>query len=117
MKLLDFLRRKDITVHPEADSSLSYFNTTNEAKEIVRNRNSKNKKQEEIILEYMAKYPDKEMTTLDLVFNGVLKESVPETSYRRSICLLAKKGCIERVGWKQGNFGVRIGVYKFVKNL
>lgn len=92
-------------------NSKSYFDTTNEKKPeyIVQA-----KKQNNIILNFFIKNPEREISASILEYNQVLHEDTPLTSYRRALNTLMNAGKIEKVGKVDGYYGRKEFTYKLI---
>jgi hypothetical protein len=89
----------------------SYFDTTNENKieYIVQAV-----KQNDIILNFFIKNPEREISASILEYNQVLHEDTPLTSYRRALNTLMNAGKIEKVGKVDGFYGRKEFTYKLI---
>ena len=89
----------------------SYFDTTNEnnPQYIVQA-----KKQNDIILNFFIKNPEREISASVLEYNQVLHEDTPLTSYRRALNTLMNAGKIQKVGKVDGFYGRKEFTYKLI---
>jgi len=89
----------------------SYFDTTNENNHqyIVQA-----KKQNDIILNFFIKNPEREISASILEYNQVLHEDTPLTSYRRALNTLMNAGKIQKVGKVDGFYGRKEFTYKLI---
>jgi hypothetical protein len=89
----------------------SYFDTTNEnnIQYIVQA-----KKQNDIILNFFIKNPEREISASVLEYNQVLHEDTPLTSYRRALNTLMNAGKIQKVGKVDGFYGRKEFTYKII---
>jgi hypothetical protein len=92
-------------------NSKSYFDTTNEnnLEYIVQA-----KKQNDIILNFFIKNPEREISASVLEYNQVLHEDTPLTSYRRALNTLMNAGKIQKVGKVDGYYGRKEFTYKLI---
>lgn len=67
----------------------SFYNTTNETGAQLKKNIRQAVKQDDLILNFFKKHPDKEFTPLE-VWQAVFDEATPITSVRRSITNLTK---------------------------
>lgn len=83
-----------------------YYNTNHEEGEVLQQSVEKAKNQEDIVLDFFRKNPDKSFTPFDLQYNEVFDDSVPITSIRRAITNLCKKKLLEKtVEKREGCYG------------
>tara|TARA_R110002051_G_scaffold260612_1_gene320391 strand:- start:892 stop:1185 length:294 start_codon:yes stop_codon:yes gene_type:complete len=85
---------------------MTYYNTTQQKDEILKNFKAKATDQNGIILSWFKKNKDKEVSTDDIWVNLFDTSVVPQTSIRRSITNLTDKGFLEKLGKEKKVIGM-----------
>ena len=80
--------------------SNSFYNTTNESGTQLKKNIRQAVKQDDLILNFFKKHPDKEYTPLE-IWQAVFDEATPITSVRRSITNLTKADKLEETDIKR----------------
>ena len=84
---------------------MSYYNTTNQKGTELKSNQEKAKTQDELILEFFKKSPEKHLSPTDL-WRRLFQDRCPLTSVRRSFNTLTNDGYIKKTGYtKHGMYG------------
>jgi len=87
---------------------MTYFNTTHEPVQVLKESRRKAAKQEELVLAFFKSNPNKAYTPPEIMEAMRMRGKVcPLTSWRRAITNLEQSGELIKVGQRNGMYGKR----------
>jgi len=97
-------------------TSQSFFNTADLSPQQLLKRHAAGKRQEDLILAMMKKYPALDDWTAEAILssNTFIDSGVPLQSIRRALTLLQQRGLIRKTGKTMGIYGIRVTTYQAV---